>query len=65
MMFLVGLAVGLFASAILAAISWPVFVTRIRLPPESWRDSARFDRNAELAEIPDTVRSRRGFEGLN
>ncbi len=71
-MFLAGLATGLFLSSMLAAIVWPVFVTRIQVremldADESarQRDADRFDRNAELAEIPDTVRSRRGPEGLN
>jgi hypothetical protein len=66
MMYLCGLASGLGLSVLVGWIVWPVYVARLRLPEETWDDAckrelARLDRdalNAELAEIPDTVRSR-------
>jgi hypothetical protein len=66
MMYLVGLASGLALSTFVGWIVWPVYVASLRLPEETWDDAckrelARLDRdalNAELAEIPDTVRSR-------
>jgi hypothetical protein len=66
MMYLFGLASGLALSTFVGWIAWPVYVARLRLPEETWDDAckrelARLDRdalNAELAEIPDTVRSR-------
>jgi hypothetical protein len=60
--YLVGLASGLFVSAVVGWIVWPVYVHRCRLPGETWdearqREMDRLDILAEREEIPDTVRS--------